>query len=577
MQEVSQAYKDLMQNPILPNPYQMYCLLEVINQEAQEQAQLNDIDVEYYAQKAKDPFVLQKVTKPYATCEKNLCKVDESTYFLPKPNEALYFEQGVVGGFLSDEACVIKQSFQITFENALTFEVKGLNIHFAHTYPISFSICDGDGTFLKQYTNNSSIFKTNDVFVFHKGMQIMIHKLKMPHTRCRLLYIEFGMYVELTNDSIVSMQYHQQIHPLSTTCYISDMNITCLNQEGEYDTENPSSIINFLERLQDIKVQLSLPLGQGKNENIPLAHLYLNEWSSNQKEACFKAVDIFNFLESTYYQTHYESNKNVFDLCEEILMDAGIENYNIASSLKHILIKNPIPKGSHKECLQLLCNASQCIFYQDRLGRITIEPTSQRVKTGEISKEDMIETIAVGTKLEQIKQLEVLYTTYNLQDGMEQICKNTYENGEVFIEFNEPVKDVQVEGSANATVLASGPYFALLKVISAGDVIVSGRKYVEAKQRCIYTLNERGVIKQIDNPLISNKQMADAHAKWIKPYLLSDRAYEMTIRGRMEYDVMDVLALENAFNKNLQIQLEDYTLSFSGSLESNVKGRKVAV
>lgn len=572
MQELSKAYQQQIKQPFLSKPYELYCLLQVINQEAQEEADLQHDMLEYFVTNMNDIFLNEPIDKPYVTCEENYNRIDGSVFFPPKNEEVPYLYQGATGSILSDINCNINQSFYISFKNELTYEVKGICLHFAYGYPTQFAIEDKDGSVLYQYENNQAIFKTNDVFTFHKGLRIHILKMNTSYHRCRLSYIEFGMYVELTNENVTSMNYRQQIHPLSNDCYISDMSITCINQNGEFNTENPSSIINFLEKLQDMKVSLSFPLAKGK-ETIALASLYLNEWASNQKEVTFKAVDIFAFLGSTYYQTFETLQINAYMLFEEIFLRAGIESYKITPVLYDTKIENPLPKGTYKEILQLLCNATHCIFCQDRQGRVIVKPSTYEQKCLDIRKEDMLD-VAIGTKLDQVKELEIIYTKYNQNEALEQINKGTYEIGEVFIEFKDPVAQVKV-ASGQAEIIASGPYFANIKVLQDGEIILEGYKLQESKQRCIYNLNERGVVKTIDNTLISSKQMAEEHWNWIKPYIISDRSYEASIRGRMELDVMDTIGFENEYNPNLMLQIEEYTLSFNGSLKGHIRGRKV--
>lgn len=574
MQRVSNAYREEMKQPILTSPYELDCLLEVINLEAQEEARLQRELLEYYSNDEHIVFENCNVTSPYAGCEVQLSRVDGSYYFLPKEEEKdQCFYQGAVGSILSDAQGFVNQVFPIKFENNKTMNVKGLCIHFTHAIPIELSIEDDDGTELKRYINDQMIFKTNDVFTFHHGMKLHIHRLDHVYTRCRFEYLEFGMYVALTNENIISMEYHQQIHPLSNSCYIGDMSITCINVNQEYNTENPSSVINFLEKLQDLKVRVSYPLSNGK-ETIPLASLYLNEWSSSETEVKFKAVDLFSFLESTYYQKKYQPGKDAYTLCEEVLQAASISEYKIDSSLHQITIDNPLPIGTHKEVLQLLCNASKSVFYQDRNGVVVIQPSLISPKAQDLYKEDMLE-LTIGTKLEQVKKLEISYLQFHKGKDLEEVSKGNYTKGEVLIEFQDAFTDFQVENEHMARINEYGPHFALVEILQEGEVLLLGRKYQESKQRNVYVLNERGVIKTIDHPLLSTTQMVDDYAQWVIPYIMSDRSYEATIRGGMELDLLDVLGIENEYNPNLQIQMDDCTLSFSGPLKSKLSGRKV--
>lgn len=578
MQKVSKEYLDYTSLPFIPTPYTIYCLLEVINQEAQEQATTVKQNFEYYSGTDDVIFTKKKeVTNRYATAEENYVKIDGTSYFLPEEKENLeYYYNGIVLSPLSDEFGNIDCYLEINFRNRLSYDVKGFIFYFGECHPVDFNIEDMDGTILHEYRNNEeATLKTNDVFHFKGGLKLHILKLNKPYRRFKIEYMEFGMRVEFTNDDVITMDFNERIQLISTECYSSDLTLKCNNKDDEYNVENPSSTINFLEKLQKMQVYLRLEMPSGNIEQIKLADTNLNEWSSSQSELTLKCTDIFSFLEGQYYKgRYYQDGIDAFTLCSKIFDDAEIEKYEIDEYLKDIYFCNPVPNVKHKEAIQLICNATGCVFYQNRDGIPSISKANTMYSGMNVTNENYLDALPVGSKLEQVKQLEVCSSHFSASSDtkVEQLLKNTYTAGVQTVTFNDAIYDVMVTG---ANLLDAGAYFATFEVIEPGEVIVTGKKYSVAKQSTIFNLNDRGAVKAVDNPLISSPAMANLVGKWVSGYLRNDREYEFNYRGHAEYDVTDIVGLENKFTNDLKAQIYNHSLSFNGALRGSIKARKV--
>ena len=94
---------------------------------------------------------------------------------------------------------------------------------------------------------------------------------------------------------------------------------------------------------------------------------------------------------------------------ESIFADVGLEpdEYYIDDYLNDVVLVNPIPETTHRECLQLLANACRCIIRQDENGRIMIkanfatvlDPEDLQVATNGVSDWSKPENIFVGTSV----------------------------------------------------------------------------------------------------------------------------------------------------------------------------------
>ena len=73
----------------------------------------------------------------------------------------------------------------------------------------------------------------------------------------------------------------------------------------------------------------------------------------------------------------------------DVFTDAGLDEreYFLDEYLQTVIVHNPLPYETHKECLQLIANAGRCRLFQDRLGVICIEAAFVTVISPERMKE----------------------------------------------------------------------------------------------------------------------------------------------------------------------------------------------
>ena len=80
----------------------------------------------------------------------------------------------------------------------------------------------------------------------------------------------------------------------------------------------------------------------------------------------------------------------------DVFTDAGLDSryYELDEYLKNVIVYNPLPCVTHKECLQIIANAGRCRLYQDRQGIICIQAAFTTVispERMEVTSEDAAE------------------------------------------------------------------------------------------------------------------------------------------------------------------------------------------
>ena len=113
--------------------------------------------------------------------------------------------------------------------------------------------------------------------------------------------------------------------------------------------------------------QIGLLIGENKFEWIPMGKYFLTDWTVEEgaMTSTFVGRDIFTKLEVIDYTTLLK-NTNLYDLTENILLEAKIKKYKIDESLKLIPTKGFNEPIKVREALQMVAIAGRCVVRQDR-------------------------------------------------------------------------------------------------------------------------------------------------------------------------------------------------------------------
>lgn len=366
MQQASENYKKSMKD-LLRNRSFMKVTIGMINQDAQRTAYIPEQQACTYFSNITLPFDNYEVENLYATCEKNYCQLSKPLVFLPPPGEEVIYNAGIVSEtFLG--------AVEIRFPQPV--DVKGLTIDFGHVFPVEFTLASDHDSYVVT-KNDKSNFVTEQIF--REATFIRIQPIQMSNGtgRLRIQKMIMGIGIYFDNKDIISASKTEFISPVMESLPASDFDLTIENKNKRFDIENDVSSIHFLEPGQRIEVLYGYePEYQKEIEWIPGGVWYLKEWEADDTEMNFTATDRFVNLEGIYYRGNYnQAGISLYDLAEDVLLDAGIDNRDfwIDSYLQTIKVKNPMPPISYKEALQMIANAGRCVLYQDKKGVIILK------------------------------------------------------------------------------------------------------------------------------------------------------------------------------------------------------------
>ena len=413
MQKVSKAYRQSMKDSLRERAYIMITF-GVINQEAQAKAKIGKGDFTYYS---NDSDVFQEGSDDvvYATLEENFTKVDGTMYFLPRNEVGVgYYNTGLVGNPLVSEG-----QYEVTINlNVLPTDFRGITINFGENYPVDFDFVTDTGQTVEFRNNDKAVFSTEEVLESVTVLKLVIYKMKNPQSRLRIYSFRFGYGLVYYNDSVMDSTLESYVSPICSDVPQIDFSVQLKNYDKYFNVDNPQSAINFLETGQEMEIYYGYQLPDSEEiEWIKGQHLLCSEWESDDYTATIRCQDVFRSMDTEYNKGLYAANgKSYYDLAIEVLTEAGETDYYVDPRLKKLYTKNPMPRVSCKEGLQIIANACRCVLTQTRDGTISIKssfaPEASASSNGETDYSHVSNVLNAESK-DEYATLATNYTTAN--------------------------------------------------------------------------------------------------------------------------------------------------------------------
>lgn len=600
MQKVSKEYKASMKDSLRERAYIMISF-GVVNQEAQAKAKVDSGEFAYFSN-PDNLFNEETDDVVYATLEENFTRVDGSMYFLPrnKPG-AMFYNTGLVGKNLVSDGL-----YEVTINlHAAPTDFRGITINFGENYPTDFDFVTNTGQKVEFRDNDKAVFTTEEVLENVTTLTLVIHKMKNLRSRLRIYSFRFGYGLVYYNDSVMSSSLESYVSPIGADIPQIDFSVTLKNYDKYFNVDNPKSAINFLETGQEMDIYYGYQLPNSDEiEWVRGNHLLCSEWESDDYTATIRCQDVFRNMDTEYYKGLYAPNgKSYYDLAIEVLEAAGEKDYYVDPRLKKLYTKNPIPRVSCKEALQIIANACRCVLSQSRVGTIQIKssfvPEAAASSNGETDYSHVAKILTDDTK----DEYATLASNYTTADGTmfflpRAASKRTLNTG--FISEQQSDADITVksgdvetfyvgepsynfratldESSSGVSITAWGNYYVTVKFSKTGTfrLEILGYRYKIVERYATKSLNSRGKSVKWANPLISDMAIATELAEWIGDYYTAGIEYEYDTRGNPEIDANDIVYQENEFHDGMKVNIYRHTINFDQAFSGKVTARRVS-
>ena len=361
-------YKQSMASNLRNQSY-LVVTIGVINQVAQKSAAfVEEQGAQYsYLSNLSNPLDNYDVSYRYVSMEQDWYRADGTMIFPPRP-EAVDFllNNGVISQGLLGSICIKFNA---------EYDIRGLTIDWGANYPVSFTITNGEKSV--DFENNTlSYWTTDEIFDGTEYLLIMPTSMVNGQGRLRIQKIFMGVGISFENKKILRSSKTEYVSPITEELPTIDFSLTIENRDRLFDVENKTSVIHYLEVGQDVTARYGYTLPSGEITWIDGCVCRLSDWEANDESMSLSAEDKIGNLTETYYGGKYYSDGiSLYDLAVDVLTDAGLDEreYFLDEYLQTVIVHNPLPCETHKECLQLIANAGRCRLFQDRLGVICIE------------------------------------------------------------------------------------------------------------------------------------------------------------------------------------------------------------
>lgn len=356
MQNVSAMYKAAMKKPLRERSY-MRVTLGIVNYEAQDRATLTADETEWFS---TDSVIGAKNGIPTYAAFDSMTVTGEQILI---PEDGSFIDTGMTG---------IEPLGSGTFEVNMTFsapvDVKGVTLTFDESSHPTRIVIETD-TGATEYENAGAQFVTEDSWLYISYMRLKFSAMNIETARFRLKQILFGYGLTYTNDDILNGEWKTYVNEVSEEMPQVDFSVTLKNYDQYFDPDNPTSAINYLDSNMPIQAYYGMTLENGEVEWFQAANCYISEWSADNKQAVITGTDILRTMEETYNKgCYYPNGISLYELAEDVMKDAGITGYYIDPYLQTITTKNPLPRITHKEALQMIANAARCVLTISRKG-----------------------------------------------------------------------------------------------------------------------------------------------------------------------------------------------------------------
>jgi len=215
-------------------------------------------------------------------------------------------------------------------------------------------------------------------------------------------------------------------------------------------------------------------------------------------------------------------------------------------------------------------------------NRIYLDSVSFGEQTDYTFTKTNMKEVPTGTRTDKVMELQVIKTLYSEGTELQSILTETVDMtdlDEYTFYLSKPTHGmlVYIDGTQSLLINDQSAYFITIDTsdyTGEHEVQINGYTYVTTQQIYTESINTTGVIRQWENPLISDDTNAALVGEWVGHYLENNAEYDITYRGEPRLDAGDYAYMENDFVDGLMVQMYENRLAFNGgALSGTVKAR----
>ena len=568
MKVVSNKYKEVMNQIVRPTS-QFQASLEMIDRSVESDATVTTPTATHFA-----TGVFDKVHEgDYVAFEEDFFRVGSEQRILPDDG---YIKNGYVSSVMCDENGVFQEIPVIEFSFARPRSFIAMTYEFSYDYPTQIRVTyylDGEqqGQFVSIPTGVNFIDAENHIYECDR-ITFEFLGMSEPNRRLRIARMLFGYEKKFEMKDILSVNHTLSIDPISSSLPYEKLILKVSNFSKDYNPDNPEGIWVHFTNGQPLSIRYGLQIDD-RTEWVEAGRLLLSDAPTvDGTSASFEAIDVLSTLTDVYNKGIWnDGGATLYELAVAVLADAGITNYILPDSLKEFTTLSPLPIVPHRECLQMIANAGECIIYTNPQGVVVIEnqmynddPVDFHIDFTKMFEKPVVK------KTEKLKSVDVTVHSLRASSEQSELCKHTGVNvsgiKEIQVMYD---RATNIEATVVGGELLSAKYYAhtaflQISAESTVDVVVNGYKIVDDASVVSTKVSENGEVCPMDNPLITDTNRAESVGEWVATYLESRNTYDMNFRQDFALDINDVVYIRTDFEDNIPARITKLQFKLPG-------------
>lgn len=418
----------------------------------------------------------------YGTLESRQWLMDGSFSFFPEVPEAYFWglwsavQSGESGAF-ADPPVLDIQFSQAHSSSGLTLHFYGPTGDWASKLKIQWYGADGGLLASALFTPDAVDFYCAKKVDRYRRIRLTFLETNHPGRYLKLAGLDYGVYLHFAGDEIVKAHVLEECDPLSAEISINTLGLTLYNKEGRFSILNPEGYFDVLQHKQKLTVweDVRPEARSTSSTSYCMGTFYLSDWeNSGDTLADFTAVDAVGLLDGAPY------DGGVYDTTAGALAADILDGYSytLDAELAAERVQGYLAAGTRREALQQLAFAVGAVVDCSRSDLIRISPVPARA-SGMIAYDRKFQDGSKVTLNPLITAVAVTAHRYQAEDAPSELYKDTLEPGTYQVTFSAPAvaDSLTVTG---ATLAGRGVNRCTLTVSKAGEVCVTGRKYVDS-------------------------------------------------------------------------------------------------
>ena len=418
----------------------------------------------------------------YGTLESRQWLMDGSFSFFPEVPEAYFW--GLWSAVQSGESGAFTDPPVLDIQFSQAHSSSGLTLHFyaptgdwASKLKIQWYGADGGLLASSLFTPDAVDFYCAKKVDRYRRIRLTFLETNRPGRYLKLAGLDYGVYLHFAGDEIVKAHVLEECDPLSAEISINTLGLTLYNKEGRFSILNPEGYFDVLQHKQKLTVweDVRPEARSTSSTSYCMGTFYLSDWeNSGDTLADFTAVDAVGLLDGAPY------DGGVYDTTAGALAADILDGYSytLDAELAAERVQGYLAAGTRREALQQLAFAIGAVVDCSRSDLIRISPAPARA-SGMIAYDRKFQDGSKVTLNPLITAVAVTAHRYQAEEASSELYKDTLEPGTYQVTFSaSAVADsLTVTG---ATLAGRGVNRCTLTVAKAGEVCVTGRKYVDS-------------------------------------------------------------------------------------------------